>query len=150
MRIRPTTYDASACHLDVIAGVLGADHLRNTRSGGRRRGVDGSGYSRAQFGPAWADTDHNGCDQRNDVLQRDLAGVRLKIGSRCLVASGVLHDHHEKVRRGVMAARPRDASRHSSSRQPPHSNRGGQNLTSRRFPPARPPDIPGQRRGGAC
>jgi hypothetical protein len=32
------------------------------------------GYSRAQFGPAWADTDHNGCDQRNDVLQRDLAG----------------------------------------------------------------------------
>jgi hypothetical protein len=25
------------------------------------------GYSRAQFGPAWGDTDHNGCDQRNDV-----------------------------------------------------------------------------------
>ena len=50
------------------------------------------GYSRTQFGPAWADTDHNGCDQRNDVLQRDLTGVRLKTGSRCLVASGVLHD----------------------------------------------------------
>lgn len=50
------------------------------------------GYSRAQFGPAWADTDHNGCDQRNDVLQRDLTGVRLKTGSRCIVASGVLHD----------------------------------------------------------
>ena len=50
------------------------------------------GYSRAQFGPAWADTDHNGCDQRNDVLQRDLTRVRLKTGSRCLVASGVLHD----------------------------------------------------------
>jgi hypothetical protein len=49
-------------------------------------------YSRAQFGPAWADTDHNGCDQRNDVLRRDLTGVRLKTGSRCLVASGVLRD----------------------------------------------------------
>ena len=50
------------------------------------------GYSRAQFGPAWADTDRNGCDQRNDVLQRDLIGVRLTARSRCLVASGVLHD----------------------------------------------------------
>jgi hypothetical protein len=50
------------------------------------------GYSRAAFGPAWADTDHNRCDQRNDVLHRDLTAVRLTTGSRCLVASGVLHD----------------------------------------------------------
>ena len=31
-----------------------------------------TGYSREQFGQAWADIDHNGCDTRNDVLRRDL------------------------------------------------------------------------------
>ena len=49
-----------------------------------------TGYSRAQFGPAWADTDHDGCDQRNQVLGRDLTGV-VKRG-RCVVLAGVLHD----------------------------------------------------------
>ena len=29
-------------------------------------------YDRDAFGPAWADTDGNGCDQRDDVLVRDL------------------------------------------------------------------------------
>ncbi|MBF4625894.1 HNH endonuclease, partial [Clavibacter sp. VKM Ac-2872] len=32
-------------------------------------------YDRAAYGPSWADTDHNGCDQRNDVLARDLTAV---------------------------------------------------------------------------
>jgi hypothetical protein len=49
-----------------------------------------TGYDRAQFGPAWADTDHDGCDQRNQVLGRDLTGV-IKRG-RCVVLSGSLHD----------------------------------------------------------
>jgi len=49
-----------------------------------------TGYTRAQFGPAWADTDHDGCDQRNQVLGRDLTGV-VKRG-RCVVLSGSLHD----------------------------------------------------------
>jgi hypothetical protein len=31
-----------------------------------------TGYDRDQFGPAWKDVDRNGCDQRNDVLTRDL------------------------------------------------------------------------------
>ncbi|MCA0295391.1 MAG: HNH endonuclease family protein [Actinobacteria bacterium] len=30
------------------------------------------GYSRARFGDAWTDTDRNGCNQRDDVLLRDL------------------------------------------------------------------------------
>jgi hypothetical protein len=30
-----------------------------------------AGYSRDRFGPPWADTDGNGCDQRYDVLVRD-------------------------------------------------------------------------------
>ena len=33
-----------------------------------------TGYKRTQFGKAWADVDHNGCDTRNDILNRDLTG----------------------------------------------------------------------------
>ncbi len=52
-----------------------------------------TGYSRAAFGPAWADTDRNGCDQRNQVLGRDLTDVAYKPAARpCVVLSGVLHD----------------------------------------------------------
>jgi hypothetical protein len=52
-----------------------------------------TGYSRDQFGPAWADVDHNGCDTRNDVLRRDLRSVALKPGTHdCVVLSGVLND----------------------------------------------------------
>jgi hypothetical protein len=57
-----------------------------------------TGYSRAQFGPAWTDDNgdlwgHNGCDTRNDILRRDLAGVTLRPNTNgCVVSSGVLHD----------------------------------------------------------
>ncbi len=52
-----------------------------------------TGYSRAQFGQAWADVDRNGCDTRNDVLRRDLTGEALKPGTRgCVVLSGLLDD----------------------------------------------------------
>lgn len=51
-----------------------------------------TGYSRDEFGPAWTDTDGNGCDQRNDVLARDLVEIRRVPGSACVVASGTLHD----------------------------------------------------------
>jgi Protein of unknown function (DUF1524) len=57
-----------------------------------------TGYSRAQFGPAWTDDvsvagGHNGCDTRNDILRRDLTVVVLKPGTDgCVVATGVLHD----------------------------------------------------------
>lgn len=52
-----------------------------------------TGYSREQFGPAWADTDHNGCDTRNDILRRDLTGTTLKAGTHgCVVLAGVLAD----------------------------------------------------------
>ncbi|WP_270263452.1 GmrSD restriction endonuclease domain-containing protein [Kocuria marina] len=48
-------------------------------------------YSRDQFGPRWADTDHNGCDTRNDILRRDLAGIAVKPGTHgCNVSSGTL------------------------------------------------------------
>jgi hypothetical protein len=51
-----------------------------------------SGYDRARFGPAWADTDRNGCDTRNDVLARDLDPVAFRAGSRCVVVAGRLAD----------------------------------------------------------
>jgi Protein of unknown function (DUF1524) len=57
-----------------------------------------TGYSRAEFGPAWTDDvtvagGHNGCDTRNDILRRDLTNVLIKPGTHgCTVASGVLHD----------------------------------------------------------
>ncbi len=52
-----------------------------------------TGYSRAQFGPAWADVDRNGCDTRNDVLRRDLRDVTARAGTGdCVVLSGTLDD----------------------------------------------------------
>ncbi|MFC5369464.1 HNH endonuclease family protein [Arcanobacterium bovis] len=48
-----------------------------------------TGYSRAQFGQAWADVDHNGCDTRNDILRRDLTAVTVRKGG-CVVQSGRL------------------------------------------------------------
>jgi hypothetical protein len=52
-----------------------------------------TGYSRSEFGQAWADVDRNGCDTRNDVLRRDLTVVVLKPGTHgCTVLTGVLHD----------------------------------------------------------
>jgi len=52
-----------------------------------------TGYSRDQFGQAWADVDRNGCDTRNDILRRDLTGTALKPGTHdCVVLSGTLND----------------------------------------------------------
>jgi hypothetical protein len=52
-----------------------------------------TGYSRAEFGAAWKDTDHNGCDQRNDILRRDLTNETFKAGTKgCIVLSGTLAD----------------------------------------------------------
>jgi hypothetical protein len=48
------------------------------------------GYSREQFGPAWQDVDHNGCDTRNDILARDMTQVVRPRG--CQVMSGTLAD----------------------------------------------------------
>ena len=42
---------------------------------------------------AWADVDHNGCDTRNDILSRDLSGVKHRFGTHsCVVKSGTLQD----------------------------------------------------------
>jgi hypothetical protein len=50
-----------------------------------------TGYDReGQFGRAWFDVDANGCDTRNDILQRDLDNLVLE--RECTVLSGTLDD----------------------------------------------------------
>lgn len=51
---------------------------------------EGGDYSRDAFGPAWSDVDHNGCDTRNDILQRDLDNKQLE--GNCTVLKGTLDD----------------------------------------------------------
>lgn len=49
-----------------------------------------TGYSRDEFGQRWKDTDRNGCDQRNDVLARDMSEVHRE--GPCKVLTGTLDD----------------------------------------------------------
>lgn len=56
-------------------------------------------YRRAAFGDAWTDDNdapggHNGCDTRNDILNRDLVDKTYTSIKRCpdAVATGTLHD----------------------------------------------------------
>jgi hypothetical protein len=54
-----------------------------------------TGYTREEFGPAWADVDRNGCDTRNDILARDLESETFKPGTQnCVVATGTLADRY--------------------------------------------------------
>jgi Protein of unknown function (DUF1524) len=62
----------------------------------RTRGYD---YRRAAFGESWTDDNtapggHNGCDTRNDILDRDLIEKTYVSIKRCpnAVATGTLHD----------------------------------------------------------
>ena len=52
-----------------------------------------TGYTRDQFGQRWADVNRNGCDTRNDILQRDLTNILFKADTHnCVVLSGTLID----------------------------------------------------------
>ncbi|MCI6574801.1 MAG: HNH endonuclease family protein [Actinomycetaceae bacterium] len=59
-----------------------------------------TGYEReSMFGKAWKDTDHNGCDTRNDILKRDLTHKSYREGTHgCVVISGVLDDPYSGER----------------------------------------------------
>jgi hypothetical protein len=61
--------------------------------------VRGHDYRRAAFGEAWTDDNtapggHNGCDTRDDVLDRDLVDKTYVVTKRCpdAVATGTLYD----------------------------------------------------------
>ncbi len=47
-------------------------------------------YKRSAYGEPWQDIDGNGCDQRNDILARDLATIERD--TRCRVVTGTLLD----------------------------------------------------------
>lgn len=50
-----------------------------------------TGYRRGEFGQRWRDIDRNGCDTRNDILNRDLTNKTWRANTRgCVVLSGVL------------------------------------------------------------
>jgi hypothetical protein len=71
-----------------LAGLTVAE--KGTLAGYERDCGEGEG---CVFGPRWADVDRNGCDQRNDVLHRDLADVVVRDGTQgCVVEGGVLVD----------------------------------------------------------
>jgi hypothetical protein len=80
--------------LDAAAARAQLDRLRVAVKGslaGYERSCDGG--SGCVFGPAWADVDGNGCDQRDDVLHRDLTDVRERAGTGgCVVVGGTLAD----------------------------------------------------------
>lgn len=66
--------------------------------------VRGNDYRRAAFGEAWDDENsapggRNGCDTRNDILNRDLADKTFVSIKRCpnAVATGTLHDPYSNV-----------------------------------------------------
>jgi hypothetical protein len=77
-----------AAGVDVLAGVVVIPQR-----------IHGNDYRRAAFGDAWTDDTsapggHNGCDTRNDVLDRDLLDKTYTSIKRCptAVATGTLHD----------------------------------------------------------
>jgi hypothetical protein len=73
------------------AALVGLEVAEKTPLDGYERGCgEGEG---CVFGPAWADVDRNGCDQRNDVLHRDLTDVEVREGTQgCVVIAGTLDD----------------------------------------------------------
>jgi hypothetical protein len=87
---------------DVPTVAPGADVLAGVPTVPAR--VRGHDYRRDAFGDAWTDDNsapggHNGCDTRNDILDRDLVAKTYTSISRCptAVATGVLHDPYTNV-----------------------------------------------------
>jgi len=56
------------------------------------------GYDRDSYGYAWMDVDRNGCDTRNDILDRDLTAITYKAGTHdCVVLSGDIDDPYTGI-----------------------------------------------------
>ena len=87
--------DAAAHAGPRVAGIDAAAALAQLETVPVKGRAPKTGYSRDEFGPAWADTDHNGCDTRNDILARDLVGETFKPGTQnCVVVTGTLADRY--------------------------------------------------------
>ena len=80
---------AVAADSTTTATVQAADLLETLPVKGR---APKTGYERSLFGPTWADVDQNGCDTRNDILNRDLTDITYVNSVPCTVKTGVLAD----------------------------------------------------------
>ena len=80
---------AVAADSTTTATVQAADLLETIPVKGR---APKTGYERSLFGPTWADVDQNGCDTRNDILNRDLTDITYVNSVPCTVKTGVLAD----------------------------------------------------------
>lgn len=87
-----------AAGVDVLAGVQVVDER-----------VRGNDYRRAAFGSAWDDLTsapgaRNGCDTRNDILNRDLVDTTAVVLKRCprAVATGTLRDPYTNTTVGFV------------------------------------------------
>jgi hypothetical protein len=92
-----------------------------------------TGYSREEFGPVWYDTDHNGCDTRNDILARDLTGKTFKPGTNyCLVTTGTLADKYTGTTIDFVRGQETSTAGRSttSSRCPTHGKKAPSNSAS--------------------
>ncbi|NNH69026.1 DUF1524 domain-containing protein [Nocardia uniformis] len=91
-----TTFDASDTPTSTVPGDQLAAARTRLEALPVKNWASKDGYSRDQFGPAWTDNvsvelGNNGCDTRNDILQRDLRDEKLESGG-CKVLSGTLVD----------------------------------------------------------
>ena len=82
--VAPTTPPKSSTPKPAVAGTALAAVAKLTVKGRAPK----TGYTRAQFGQAWYDTDKNGCDTRNDILRRDLKSKQMQ--NACKVLAGTL------------------------------------------------------------
>ncbi|MFJ5862613.1 DUF1524 domain-containing protein [Pseudarthrobacter sp. NPDC092439] len=80
---------AESTTADAQPAVQAADLLATLPVKGR---APKTGYERSLFGPTWADVDQNGCDTRNDILNRDLTDKTYVNSVPCKVQSGTLAD----------------------------------------------------------
>ncbi len=75
------------------AGNLGSNALAVLNTLAVKGRAPKTGYDRDQFGPAWSDVDHNGCDTRNDILNRDLRNKQWRPNTHdCVVVAGTMAD----------------------------------------------------------
>jgi len=84
-RVPEGTFDAATARTSLAALPVGSPG----RLTGYERDCDNG--QACVFGQPWFDTDGDGCDQRSQVLARDLTAVERKPG-RCGVQSGTLDD----------------------------------------------------------
>ena len=94
---RSEWYVAKATEAPVPTVLPGTDILAGIALVPQR--IRGHDYRRAAYGEAWDDDNdapggHNGCDTRNDILNRDLVDKTSVAIKRCpdAVATGTLHD----------------------------------------------------------